>query len=389
MKYSTENKHKNNVKEEKRAKKFKDDFSNQDNELFLTLDRERYQLVSWRKKWILYSNVWVEMNRRYYYDKLDKKYVYLLDRHLGIEKYQHFLDDDKQTMFEMIAINKMTFNQVRKAFRNHISTATIQYLIKSQIPNIVTYSITNPQLFKFIYIDIDDTYLCLRINNKGVKYKFRVIHFYQYYDEINNKFINEIKMVIVTKCNVLEVDDKSLTLKQINAVIAKNYGDRCNFKVYVSSDGARDLKAIAERLNATHALDRFHVISWVEHTFKTEQLKQINWLLNNSANKHSYKINLKKQILELVFTGKIDEAISKLTNLKKKYPFSVHKINGLIKYLNNNKESIMTWQDSNYYGSFTETFCQQLVKSYFGNVGRCFSKITFIKMLQANCMVVF
>ncbi|MBO6073250.1 hypothetical protein J6P59_06650 [bacterium] len=46
MKYSTENKHKNNAEEEKRAKKFKDDFSNQDNELFLILDRERYQLVS-------------------------------------------------------------------------------------------------------------------------------------------------------------------------------------------------------------------------------------------------------------------------------------------------------------------------------------------------------
>ena len=46
MKYSTENKHKNNEKEEKRAQKFKDDFCNQDHELFLTLDRERYQLVS-------------------------------------------------------------------------------------------------------------------------------------------------------------------------------------------------------------------------------------------------------------------------------------------------------------------------------------------------------
>ncbi|MBO7085406.1 hypothetical protein J6W20_05930 [bacterium] len=46
MKYSTENKHKNNVKDEKRAKKFEDDFSNQDHELFLTLNRERYQLVS-------------------------------------------------------------------------------------------------------------------------------------------------------------------------------------------------------------------------------------------------------------------------------------------------------------------------------------------------------
>ncbi|MBQ3621777.1 hypothetical protein II941_03220 [bacterium] len=75
--------------------------------------------------------------------------------------------------------------------------------------------------------------------------------------------------------------------------------------------------------------------------------------------------------------------------IKKKYPFSVHQINGLIRYLNHNKESIVTWQDPNYYGSFTETYCQQLVKSYFGNVRRCFCKITFIKMLQANCLVVY
>ena len=361
----------------------------EDFDWYLTYDKNRYDYVLRRERQFMYEKHSINIKRRCYYDKLNNEYVYPLDESLKIEKYQHISNKDKQAVLEMVAINKMTFNQVKAAFENHISTATIHNLIKSQIPNIVTYSITNPQLFKFIYIDIDDTYLCLRINNKGVKYKFKVIHFYQYYDEINNKFINEIKMVIVTKCNALEIDDKSLTLKQINAVIAKNYGDRCNFKVFVSSDGARDLKAIAERLNATHALDRFHALSWIEHTFKTEQLKQINWLLNNSANKHSYKINLKNQILELVLAGKIDEAICKLTSLKEKYPFCVHQINGLIKYLNHNKESIMTWQDPNYYGSFTETYCQQLVKSYFGNLGRCFSKITFIKMLQANCMVVF
>ena len=35
MKYSTENKHKNNVEDEKRAKKFKDDFSKINKEVFL------------------------------------------------------------------------------------------------------------------------------------------------------------------------------------------------------------------------------------------------------------------------------------------------------------------------------------------------------------------
>ena len=378
------NKEIENEKDPKKKMLLQEDF-----DWYLTYDKKRYDYVLRRERKFMYEKHLICIKRRCYYDRLNNEYVYPLDESLKIEKYQHISNKDKQAVVEMVAIKKMTFNQVKAAFENHISTATIHNLIKSQIPNIITYSITNPQLFKFIYIDIDDTYLCLRINNKGVKYKFKVIHFYQDYDTLNKKFINEIKMLIVTKCNALEIDDKSLTLKQINAVIAQNYGDRCNFKVYVSSDGARDLKAIAERLNATHALDRFHALSWIEHTFKTEQLKQINWLLNNSANKHSHKINLKKQILELVLAGKIDEAICKLTNLKEKYPFSVHQINALIRYLSHNKESIMTWQDPNYYGSFTETYCQELVKSYFGNVGRCFSKITFIKMLQANCMVVF
>ena len=232
-----------------------------DYDWYLTYDKKRYDYVLRRERKFMYEKHLINIKRRCYYDKLNNEYVYPLDESLKIEKYQHISNKDKQAVLKMVAINKMTFNQVKAAFENCISNATIHNLIKSQIPNILTYSITNPQLFKFIYIDIDDTYLRLRINNKGIKYKFKVIHLYQDYDTINNKFINEIKMVIVTKCNALEIDDKSLTLKQINAVIAQNYGDRCNFKVYVSSDGARDLKAIAERLNATHALDRFHALS--------------------------------------------------------------------------------------------------------------------------------
>ena len=108
-------------------------------------------------------------------------------------------------------------------------------------------------------------------------------------------------------------------------------------------------------------------------------------MLNNSSNPRTHKINLKKMVLKLVKAGKVEETICKLTKLKENYPFASRQINVLIKYLQNNKESIMTWQDPNYCGSYTETFVQQLVKSYFGNTGRCFSKDTFIKMLQTRC----
>ena len=145
----------------------------EDYDWYLTYDKKRYEYVLRRERKFMYEKHLINIKRRCYYDKLNNEYVYPLDESLKIEKYQHISNKDKQAVLEMVAIEKMTFDQVKAAFENCISNATIHNLIKSQIPNIVTYSITNPQLFKFIYIDIDDTYLCLRINNKGVKYKFK------------------------------------------------------------------------------------------------------------------------------------------------------------------------------------------------------------------------
>ena len=54
-------------------------------------------------------------------------------------------------------------------------------------------------------------------------------------------------------------------------------------------------------------------------------------------------------------------------------------------YLNNNKKSIEIWNHPMYTGTYTETYVQQLVKSYFGNVGRCYSIEVFTKILRNNC----
>ena len=43
-------------------------------------------------------------------------------------------------------------------------------------------------------------------------------------------------MVIITECNTLNFDDRSWTLKQIDAIICKNYGNKANFKISVNSD---------------------------------------------------------------------------------------------------------------------------------------------------------
>ncbi|MBO6021450.1 UPF0236 family protein [bacterium] len=184
----------------------------------------------------------MRINRRYYFDRVNKKYKCLLDEKLKIEKYQHIANEERQYMFEMVAKNKMTFSQVGKAYKNRFSTCTIHNLIKRHSIDNYSSSIINPELFPFIFIDIDDTFLNLRVNNKKSAFRFRIIHFYQFFDSETKKFINEIKMVVVTKCNRFEINDKEQITNKINEVITKNYGNKDKFQIFVSSDGARNLK---------------------------------------------------------------------------------------------------------------------------------------------------
>ena len=57
--------------------------------------------------------------------------------------------------------------------------------------------------------------------------------------------------------------------------------------------------------------------------------------------------------------------------------------------MQHNLEAIEFWSDPVYCGTFTETFVQQLVKSYFGNVGKWYSLNSFMNILHANCLVNF
>lgn len=252
-----------------------------DEAIFEKHDRKRYEVVSKRVKQIYYMGHWVEYSRRCYRNKITKKYVFLLDVEIGFEKHKHLSNRTLELIFKKVTINKMTFSQVIADYNGAISTATIHNLIKSHTSNIVLNSIINPELFPFIFVDIDDTFLKLRVNNKAVGFKFRVIHLYQWRDFETKQFINEIKVVLVSRSCAPEVNDRDETLKQINTIIRKNYGDKRNFHVYLSSDGARNLKAIAHDLNAIHGIDLFHVLRKINLTFRTQQLKKVVWLLND------------------------------------------------------------------------------------------------------------
>ena len=104
----------------------------QDNELFKTRCKKRFESNGFKEKTIIYNKQKICIRRRCYYDHEEKKYVFLLDEFLNINKNQHISETDKQNAYRMISLDKMTFTQVIKSLNDSISSSTLSRIIKKQ-----------------------------------------------------------------------------------------------------------------------------------------------------------------------------------------------------------------------------------------------------------------
>ena len=78
----------------------------------------------------------------------------------------------------MIALKKMTFSQAIKSFNDSISNSTLSRIIRKQKSNYLINFSEPTTKYKYIYIDVDDTFTTFKINNKSVKFRNRVLHIY-------------------------------------------------------------------------------------------------------------------------------------------------------------------------------------------------------------------
>ena len=76
----------------------------QDYELFITRCKKRFESSGFKEKTIIYKKQKISIKRRCYYDHKEKKYVFLLDEFLHINKNQHISEDDKECAYELIAL---------------------------------------------------------------------------------------------------------------------------------------------------------------------------------------------------------------------------------------------------------------------------------------------
>ena len=356
---------------------------------FRTRNKKRYKCIFSRSKWFIFDGRKFRMKRRYYLDTETGQYFYWLDRFLKVKKHQHISKYDQNKICKMVAIKKMTFSQVAYASDNSVSTSTVHRLIKNHKINFKVNFNTKPSMHKIIYINIDDGYRTLKVGSNWVKCQFKVIQIYQQYFKKQRFFLNQIKAVFINKNKMGSYKSTMLAVDKIKGILTKYYGNLSNYRIIVCGDGARNLKLIAENLGAKFCLDKFHLYNKIYFVLKTQAFKKIDFIFKNCTDSKYKKNYLRNKIIEMLEDGKIRQVIQKLIDIKNNFDIHSSDLNKLINYMENNLEAIEFWSDPAYCGTFTETFVQQLVKSYFGNVGKWYSLQNFMHILSANCLVTY
>lgn len=356
---------------------------------FRTRNKKRYKCIFSRSKWFIFDGRKFRMKRRYYLDTKTGEYFYWLDRFLKVKKHQHISKYDQNKIYKMVAIKKMTFSQAAYASDDSVSTSTVHRLIKNHWTNFKVNFNINPRKFKTIYINLDDGYRTLKMGDNWFQCQFKVIQIYQYYFKENHQFINELKAVFISKTKVGNYISTVLAIRKIKALLCKYYINLSDYRIIVCGDGARNLKVIANALGAEFCLDKFHLFKKIISTFKTQILKKIDFICKDCMDSVYKKNQFANEIIDLIEAGKIATAIKSLIDLKKNYDIHSRDLNSLIRYIQGNKKAIEIWQDKVYFGTFTETFVKQLVKSYFGNIGKWYSLQNFMHILSANCLVTY
>ena len=253
----------------------------QDNEFFRQRCKKRFESNGFKEKTIIFKKQKIRIKRRCYYDHKEKKYVFLLDEFLHINKNQHISETDKQCAYTMIALKKMTFSQAIKSFNDSISYSTLSRIIRKQKSNYLINFSEPTTKYKYIYIDMDDTFTTFKINNKSVKFRNRVFHISQDRDPKTKEFINELKMVFINECYMNSFENKNKTITQIRQILEQYYGDIKRFKLIFCGDGARYIETTAKEFEAEVALDLWHILRKIKNIFNYKNKTKLDALFSD------------------------------------------------------------------------------------------------------------
>lgn len=319
----------------------------------------------------------VEFKRRVYRKiKNGKKgkCVIPLDLNKKLQKWKRYDQKLSKRIIGRSSKSFANFNNLGSFDFNEINKTQVHRIIKDSL-KIDSKCEYIPKPNHLIYVNVDDTFVNLKVNNTAVKYRIRLIFIHQGKNK-NNKFINP-KVFSLMKIAENRKDVPSKLEALIQKIIDVN---KYKNKIIFCSDGAQEFRRACERLNLKQNIDEFHVWRQLDRTFRP-RVKSYSVVPQDERRNWYY------QIKNLIKSGDLKNAFDDLNKLNLKLVHDYRNkefvlfITNFYKYLQNNLKSILFWQSNEFYPTVTESYICEKVKSILGNKKKCFSLPVFQSLL--------
>lgn len=296
-------------------------------EMYEKLDEEIRTSVERKKKWniekrnepkeILDIAGTIRFNRTGYVDKKTGKYIYLLDRILGIDSHQRLTLGAAANILEEAVLTSYAKGGKAASPKDAASKQTVLELLHKTEIEIPEVERKDKKKFRTLHIVADEDHVSaqfwnikgdLGVDEKGNKINTiipKVIVVYE--DVINESGENSKKprYKLVGKrtfCGVYRGETANNKLwEKVRDYIVKNYDTDVLERVYIAGDGGGWIKAGIDIIeNSRFVLDRFHMMKYVNKSVaqleNKEDYKSEIWECINTADKEGLK-GIYKEIL--------------------------------------------------------------------------------------------
>ena len=306
-----------------------------------------FEIVKKKARTIYTTNGAITFKRRYYYDTLNKSYLYPLDMVLNLPKYRRVTDE--LAIKTMERASELTYFQVGQNLHSSFtfSKSTIYRIIKNTSIEKIESKTLIANSAK-VHVQIDEKYVGIR----GKKYKSRL-----YTATIFKGIIRGKKRNILQNVSYASAKSIAKLARKINKILNDRFQVKTETEIFLSGDYATYIQNFPERITVCKAIyvpDRFH-------TFRA--LKHLTGILLTNEDLNN------KDILEKLAKIEIDG--------NHKYQCS-QVINYIKSNLNNNPFS--AYLDPTYLGCSQECTNSHIYAARFAKYGNKFNFCTIEKL---------
>ncbi|MBE4704133.1 Mbov_0401 family ICE element transposase-like protein [Spiroplasma platyhelix] len=361
----------------------KQEYENKDKEIFNSNWRKENGYIPHgvRKRTLItiFGKVTYKRHRYLIWNKNHYQFTYLSDIALGIKKYQRVTTHLHIKILSLIAQGKR-YQDILDCFPTaNLTINTISNLINrtkiDSLDEIIAKKVTPIKLDKYLYVNIDDTFLNLKENNKKQQFRIRVVLFHTGYDleksKDNKKILKNSKIYVFLTKKEERINTKAF-FEKIQKIASNFYSNSKQTKVIISGDGAPWIRNSQKYWpNSVYILDRFHTVRKIRQLF-------------NPNNRNLQPIY--ETLRFLFFNGDYQAMIQTLSDLWFHDNYKNLKLKQLKYYLiNNEKSQGISNQNQNFnIGCNIESTISHHVKSLLGYGSKAFSKNTYLKILTLH-----